>query len=255
MTPSASPWYESGTFWSISVGAVVAAGAAVLGAWATLRAATSKGRLTYCLRKNIALLNADDQIPISLSVVHGSTSVQNPRLVEIQVRNEGRRDIVAGDFHGAIPIKFNLGAPVVALLGIDRHPEVAPEPDVTHEETFLKINPSLIPRGQLVSFSVLIDKEEEVDVEVEAALVDVRVGKRHVTEEAAVSREKYSWTLFACCILFVLLALASSFSFRLNQDLRETRKDLDSEYNLVKAWIKHSKQLEKDLDGCRKKGS
>ncbi|MGA5508991.1 hypothetical protein [Streptomyces umbrinus] len=255
VTLTASSWYESGTFWTILFGVVATACAAILGAWATLRAGNPKRRLNYCLRRNIALINNPDQMPISLAVSHGVTSLQNPRLAEVQLWNDGRLDITANDFHNATPIKFDFGAPVVAVLGIDRHPGTAPEPDVTHEGTFLKLNPSLLPRSQSVSISVLVDREDEADIVVEAALVNVRLNRRYEHAEPMIPSWKYTVAFLACSIFFAVAIITAALWYNTKRDLDSTVKDLRQEYKTGESWIKYSHQLEKDLETCRKKGS
>ncbi|MGW7408004.1 hypothetical protein ACWGI9_30580 [Streptomyces sp. NPDC054833] len=244
MTHIAAAWYESDTFWSISVGAVVAIATAALGAWATLRSASPKRRLTYCLRKYTSLLNTIDEIPSTLSVTHGTTEIANPHIAEVQLCNQGRRDITSTDFHNGEPIRFNFGAPVVAVLGIERGMATYPEPEVTHSDGLLSVGPSLLPRGQAISISVLLDGEG-TEFEIQTALVDVRVTRQHEEEERVFSLDAY---LFAwlCAGFFLILTAGLFFGYLRSQH------DANNAWSVSDEWTGYAHKLEKQLNSCKK---
>jgi hypothetical protein len=170
----ANPWYESGSFWQFAITTLVAVAVGALGAFATLRASNPKLRLSYRALINTSLLTASTRQAAHLSVTYGGTVVPRPRLVEVELRNAGRRDITASMFHGGDPIKFDLGADVIAVLDVDVQPGATTPPRVVATGTSVEVHPSLLVRQQSIVISVLVDGHR-TDLSCQAPLVDVEV--------------------------------------------------------------------------------
>ncbi|MFE5089473.1 hypothetical protein ACFRCI_03545 [Streptomyces sp. NPDC056638] len=165
MKTLAVSWYESSSFWQFAITTIVALAVGALGAYATLRSSHPKRRLTYRTLANTSLF-PDTQFTGGgasvLRVTHGTTPVNRPRLVEVDIRNTGRRDITSAMFHNGDPIQFDLGVGIVAILGVAATPTTSMVPPVVlgpSTQTIL-IDPCLIARKQAVVISALVDGDE-----------------------------------------------------------------------------------------------
>ncbi|MFB8351008.1 hypothetical protein [Streptomyces niveus] len=174
---TASRWYESGSFWQFAITIVVAVAVGALGAFATTRASNPKRRLTYRTLANTSLFVASHSQTGALSVTHLGTAVARPRVIELELKNAGRRDITATQFHAGESIVFDLRAQVVAVLEVTSSPDgaVAPAVTLTSQVGQIQIPPCLLMRKQTVWVSLLVDGSG-ADVRcVAAPLVDVQV--------------------------------------------------------------------------------
>ncbi|MER6254176.1 hypothetical protein ABT224_22750 [Streptomyces sp. NPDC001584] len=181
MTLLASSWYENGTVWTISVGALVAIGVAGFMAWAGLRTVRPKRRLSYCLRRNTSLLNTSDAAAGTLTVTHGATDLTRPRMVEVELSNDGRMAITDRDFHNGDPITFDVGAPIVAVLSTSSLPSQHRTPVTSVGGQLLKVEPSLLSSRQTVSFSLLVNGPA-AGLGCQHSLIDVPLNRREPTD-------------------------------------------------------------------------
>ena len=174
----ATPWYESGSFWQFAITTLVAVAVGFLGAFATLRASNPKRRLAYRTVSNTSLFVASHSQTGALTVAHHGTTVQRPRVVELELKNAGRRDITAAQFHAGESIVYDLGADVVAVLEVASHPSGSVTPSVsisTGNRRQIVIPPCLLTRKQSVSISLLVDGSARPVRCLGAPLVDVQV--------------------------------------------------------------------------------
>ncbi|WP_351233830.1 hypothetical protein [Streptomyces sp. NPDC002133] len=185
MQITAPAWYESGSFWQFGITIFVAMALGALGAFATLRANNPKRRLVYRTLANTSLFTASHSQTGALAVTHGTTPVSRPRVVELELRNAGRRDITVAQFHRSDPIKCDLGADIVAVLDVSTGPAGSTPPSVAVDPASragLLIGPCLLARKQVVQISVLVDGPQS-DVEyLSVPLIDVDRRKEEVVE-------------------------------------------------------------------------
>jgi hypothetical protein len=78
-------------------------------------------------------------------------------VIDVKVANRGYLDIGNQMFNGDDPLEFNLGANVFAVLGHSIEPEVAGRPQWGLRGSLLRINPMIIHRDDVLSFSFLVD--------------------------------------------------------------------------------------------------
>ncbi|MFF3287231.1 hypothetical protein [Streptomyces sp. NPDC003023] len=153
MVMVAGAWYSNAIFWS-ALAVVVAVGAACLTAWATLRAASPKIRLTYDVRSTVDLLPGH----LNLAVLHGGVALATPHVVVFDLANQGRRDIEDDMFPNGAALEFSFGRPVVSILGSTTVRGTAATPilelDMAGRAT---LAPTHIPKGQVVSYTLLFD--------------------------------------------------------------------------------------------------
>ncbi|MEU5651285.1 hypothetical protein ABZ767_18445 [Streptomyces pseudogriseolus] len=205
----AKPWYESGSFWQFAITTLVAVAVGFLGAFATLRASNPKRRLAYWTLANTSLFVASHSQTGALTVAHHGTTVQRPRVVELELRNTGRRDITAAQFHAGQPIVYDLGADVVAVLEVASQPTgtVAPSVGISAGARHrIEVPPCLLARKQKVNISLLVDGPERPVRCLGAPLVDVQV-----RETAEPVRSRSVMLMYGWAINFVVLAIASLF--------------------------------------------
>ncbi|MFH8737371.1 hypothetical protein [Streptomyces sp. NPDC017964] len=154
-----SSWYESGTFWTVSVGAAATILGVVLGAWLTNKFNNPKRRLEYEWRKNTSLLETSSPTGSSLRVQHGTATLAHPRVIDIMLRNSGKKEIVAVDFHAGAPIEIALDCVVVEIKNVATAPSTSLTPAVSISPSGrdLLVSPSLLVGGQEVVISVVAD--------------------------------------------------------------------------------------------------
>ncbi|GAA3500178.1 hypothetical protein GCM10019016_072830 [Streptomyces prasinosporus] len=164
------------------VGLVVTAGGAVLAAWAALKANNPKLRLGYRLHSSAELLA--DHGSSGLSVTHNGTALTSPHVASVQIVNQGRRDIVSAMFHNGDPVEFDLGEPILALLGTESSPSSSHAPSATVSGSKLLVPPSHVRRKQRITYTVLLDgpvaglgtRHSLVNVDVREAGSDDKLG-------------------------------------------------------------------------------
>ncbi|MFB8083897.1 hypothetical protein [Streptomyces sp. NPDC055992] len=200
----AAEWYESDTFWTAA--SVIAAVAVGLGAiWATLRAARPKLRLLFWVCSDTPLLNTSgNDIAGTLTVLHNSVVLTEPRVVEVQLINAGRHDIAASMFHDGDPVCLDLGICIVALLEVSTTSATHRPPAVEVTGNTLTIAPSLLARQQAVTFSLLVDGPSP-ELSCLASLTDVDV--QPVRQQP---RQSARAAVFAANVAQGLLAPATS---------------------------------------------
>ncbi|GGP78529.1 hypothetical protein [Streptomyces melanogenes] len=182
----AESWYENAAFWS-GAGVAVAIAAIVVGAWATLRAAYPRRRLTYYLRSIAPLIPPTASRHGRVAVEIGSVALTDPHVLHVELANPGSHDIPSSAFDGGDPIELDLGANVVTLLATTSTPPHAAAPSVNTDERILTVGPSLIAKGQLVTISVLVDgPAPELTVRTRLTDVSVREGGGAVISAARV---------------------------------------------------------------------
>ncbi|MFD5115189.1 hypothetical protein ACFWNG_23195 [Streptomyces sp. NPDC058391] len=187
----AGEWYESGNFWAASaVFATLAAGAAAV--WAALRAAYPKRRLTYFLANKTRLLARPSGLSEGvLTVTHNGNVLMDPHIVEVQIANTGRRDIPGSLYDNGEPITLEVCADIVELLDITWYGNTHVTPTATVVGSALKVGPTLIPKGQKTSFSLLVDGREP-HLMFTASLVDVDIRRRMTRDDIGSWRDMLS---------------------------------------------------------------
>lgn len=201
MQISAGQWYTSGTFWAAAAVVVSALSAGAAG-WVAFRVANPKRRLVYGLSKASPLIarHHGELGEHSITVSSGEQVLDQPYVLDIQLANQGRRDIPSSAFDTAEPIRLDVGCTIVAIL---RSPSMhvprrtllrqrshilergageprarlvvrgVYHPRVEVDGTALKIGPSLLPKRQKFSLTLLVNGYPQLTCE--AHLIDVEV--------------------------------------------------------------------------------
>jgi hypothetical protein len=170
----AGEWYQSGTFWT-AAGVVAGLIALPVSAWVAFRVAHPKRSVTYRLRSSAYLLHGFRHVRGSMQVSLNGEALAGPHVLLVELRNEGRRDVLSEMYEAGQPIRLHVGAPVLELLGASSEPAGLRPPVVVVAGSELRIGPSLISRGQRISFTVLVDgPQPRLDCHAALAGVDVR---------------------------------------------------------------------------------
>lgn len=175
---SASAWYETWSFWQFAITTLAALMIGALGAFATLRAANPKRRLDFGTGPSVPLLIAAQTGAGTLELTHNGSPVASPRIVELRLRNSGRRDITQSQFHGNDSLRFDFGAQVVGVLGMKSSPAGTIAPSVNlfaTRPTVVEIPPSLLARKQVFEVTLLLDGPDAKVRCTAAPLVDVKI--------------------------------------------------------------------------------
>ncbi|MET9964452.1 hypothetical protein ABZZ80_00625 [Streptomyces sp. NPDC006356] len=206
----AGSWYESGTFWTIAIGALATLLGGAVGAWLTNRYSNPKRELHYAWLKNVSLLHTDAGNPNPLSVHHGASVLANPRIVDVLLRNSGKQPITASSFHGGNSIELDLDATIIDVLTVKSMPSTTMAPNYTHSGSVLSVPPSLLVGGQAVTFSVVVDGPAE-NLALRSPLSDVdpveRSGAGTEPQTPAERRERLKELNYMLNTLGLLVAL------------------------------------------------
>lgn len=188
----AGEWWESGSWWQFAI--TIAAGVAVgvFSAWAALSASNPKRKLNWWVQSNTPLMSVPQYSPGGvLALTFEGVTLDNPRIVELVIANQGRRDITSALFHNNDSIRFDFGAVLCTILDVTTAPQGSVPPSLmaspwrilgsgpasTHRravgETWLDVEPSLLAKGQVVTVVVLLDGEEKPVSLARFPLVDV----------------------------------------------------------------------------------
>ncbi|RSS79503.1 hypothetical protein [Streptomyces sp. WAC06614] len=168
---ASDPFYKSGTFWA--AGAVVAAllvGAGTM--WAALRAANPKRRIEFWM-KDTPLLRDHRTLSGHLEVLRNGSTLADPRLVRVLVRNSSRRDVASAAFDQGTPLRMNLGVPILDVLSTEVKPATAQAPPSAVDGSELRIGPGRIGRGSQVTYLLLVDGRPTFSCQ--HSLIDVTV--------------------------------------------------------------------------------
>ncbi|WP_405479369.1 hypothetical protein [Streptomyces sp. NBC_00009] len=143
---SAESYIGSSDFWNTVITVFVTVVAALLAAWATLRSVNPRRRLVWRQHVNSNLFR-DAGAATAIGVSYGQSVVSEPRLVELLVKNAGRRDLQSSDFVNADnSLVFDFGVPVVAVLNSAVQPPTAAPSVTSHTGSELRIHPGLIAK-------------------------------------------------------------------------------------------------------------
>ncbi|MFG2272090.1 hypothetical protein ACGFNY_20305 [Streptomyces chartreusis] len=170
----AAGYFGSNDFWNTLVSALLGIAVGVASVLATLKAQNPKRRIVWEVHSNQSLVptTTSGAPSVTISHVHSTGPLTEARLVELKLRNAGRKDVIPGDFTlGNESLVFDFGVPVAALLDVATDPPSAPQPNIIISGNELKVASSPILRGQELSYSVLINgPEKKVKIKTAAIL-------------------------------------------------------------------------------------
>jgi hypothetical protein len=153
-----STWYTAGSFWvAVATGLVGLIIGALTVVFTARGGREARRRLVYGMTEVTPLLKDFADINTELEVRHEGKIVNAPYLVELFIGMRGNRDILASDYDQGKALQLDLGVSIVRMLKKESLPDGVRFPDYTITDTRLEIGPSLIVRGQDISFSLLVD--------------------------------------------------------------------------------------------------
>lgn len=159
----------------------------------------SRRRLEYDHDESAPVINQRAQG--SLTVAYGGNHMVDPYVVQFKLANTGRRDVPTSAFDKAIPLRFNFGVEVVAILHSSCRPASIIPPDVAFSEHELSVGPSLIPRGALLECVLLVEGSCS-EVLCRSSLEEVDVTRR--TQEKYTSGMSLKTVLTWAAVAFLL---------------------------------------------------
>ncbi|MGP4111979.1 hypothetical protein ACTWP5_13815 [Streptomyces sp. 4N509B] len=182
MMTTAGAWYTSGTLWT-AVSAIAALVAIPVAAWVAIRVGNPKRLLSYDMSATALLrLGPSNAVRSTLEVRRNGAILTEPHVLEIELRNDGRRDIPSAAFDGGQPLRLDVGVPIVELLETSSAPHGYRVPPITVSGSALEVGPGMISRGQRLTLSVLADGRNP-SLTLDVALLDVRIRRRESGED------------------------------------------------------------------------
>jgi hypothetical protein len=116
----------------------------------------SRRSLAYEYDESVPVINEQAKAA-SLTVAYAGNSLTDPHVIRLELANSGKRDIPSSLFDQDMPIQFDFGVKVVAILHSSYAPASLISPKVEFDGNSLKVGPSLIPRSALVEYVLLVD--------------------------------------------------------------------------------------------------
>jgi hypothetical protein len=107
----------------------------------------------------------DESVPVineharssELTVTYHGDFMSDPHVIQFKLENSGRRDVPSSAFDQAAPLEFDFGVKIAAILHVSYQPPSMVTPNVLLDERALSIGPSLIPRGSILEYLLLVD--------------------------------------------------------------------------------------------------
>ncbi|MFI2667585.1 hypothetical protein [Micromonospora carbonacea] len=153
----AGQWYESGTFWSVAVGALLTVLGFIVGPLIARRIQEARRRLLFSMPTATPLIRTTRFSAANLEVRHDGRPLSHPHVLEIRLTCQGRHDIPSAMFDGGQPLRLDVGVPIINVLDTDSSPDTAPHPVWAADGTAITIGPSLIKKNQTITFALLVD--------------------------------------------------------------------------------------------------
>ncbi|MFD6421573.1 hypothetical protein [Streptomyces sp. NPDC060198] len=149
-------------WWAIIATTLTAILGAPAAAYIQGRIVNGKPILEYQWLKNTALLAAPLGGDSALSIRHQETALRNPRIIDVSIRNAGKKEITESSFHAGNPIEISFDdSTIVEVKGVVTRPADRPQPiwTLSPDNKKLLIQPCLIAGAQESVFSIIADGE------------------------------------------------------------------------------------------------
>lgn len=203
-----APYVGSADFYNTLFSVVFGVLAGCIGAWATFSSTSPKRRIHWVQQSNLSLIPfASMGTPAAMTIRHAASPsvLAEARVVELEIRNAGRRDVQPEDFSlGDDSLVFDFGVPVITVLEIFAKPSHAPKPDTVLSGTLVKIKKSPINRNQSLQFVVLVNGPRREPELKSASILNTPI------KEISVKQKAESWKRDAVTIVGVVVMVISS---------------------------------------------
>ncbi|WP_327749674.1 hypothetical protein [Streptomyces europaeiscabiei] len=161
----------SADMWNTAIASLIAAPIGVAAVWATFRVDRPKKRLIWAIKTDKPLIGRVSGEAVR--VFSRNRHLQMPRLIEIAIKNVGRRDLQVSDFSGGErSLEFLFGNQIVDVTSLSVEPPDAPRPEIHESGNSLSLLPVHFKRGATVSLTVLVDGPKD----------DVRCSRAYIIE-------------------------------------------------------------------------
>lgn len=223
----ATPWFDSGTFWT-AVGSLAGAAALLIAAVSSIRAYfLARRTIIYSVAASFPLISYYPGVTQALKVLHDDKELVDPYVLEIQLASKARRDIPSASFDQGQPLRVDVGVPIISLNKIDVIRKSDPKPKVEIDGATLKIGPSLIRKRQEITLAVLVDGPD-ARLSCQSPIIDVRMRRKIAYERGQMRlRQIVSWAAVAF-VAFYLITQPSSAGLVVHDILNGLRNAGDS---------------------------
>ncbi|WP_406326803.1 hypothetical protein [Streptomyces sp. NBC_00203] len=115
-----------------------------------------------------------------LDISHNGTSLTNPHITGIELKNSGKVDLPSSQFDQSEPLAIDFHAPIVEAVQ-EADPLATFRPTWSKSGSIISVGPTLLPRGSIASFQVLTDGEPNITTQAELTDTEVSISKRGAT--------------------------------------------------------------------------
>jgi hypothetical protein len=152
------------------------------------------------------LINEKAGMSQGIEVSRAGQVLSSPRVVNIELASRGRTDIRREAFDDGQPLALDVGVLIIECLDITSSPSDRQIPSVTVDGTKLFIQPSLIGRRQVITFSLLVDGATPRLSSPAQSLIDVNIRMREpdlVRSAVPPPRTILTFVVLAAAIAFI----------------------------------------------------
>ncbi|MFI6548504.1 hypothetical protein ACIBO9_35200 [Streptomyces prunicolor] len=198
----------SNDFWNTVITVIATLFVGAFGYWATVSVSRPRRLMQWHENLNADLLRVDGAV----TVMSGTATLSEPRLLEIHIKNAGTRDLVVADFvNGDDSLIFDCGAPIVDVLLVKTNPSSTVAPDWQKVNSDLHVKPFFIVKGQSVKFRILTDGPTEKVKLKTAQILETQVRNQPIPDFTPPMTFKEKRAMFAvlgtCAILVIAVPI------------------------------------------------
>jgi hypothetical protein len=125
--------------------------------------------------------------------------------------------VASSHFDSGMPIRLDVGAPIVEILGITCRPDSLHTPTAAVNDTAVTLAPGLIAKGQTIHFSILVDGPSP-RLTCQASLIDVTVQERRdPVQQSHVASRVLTFVMLGGGLVVLLLSGLLSWWFTQGQ--------------------------------------
>jgi hypothetical protein len=168
----ADSWYTSGTLWA-AAGTIAVLVTSAIATYVAFVLASPVRRLECAMTAAPLLQGSAQDMPGLLNITWEGTELRDPNILEVNLVNRGRRDIVGEDFDQSL--EFRVGVRILAILRSASGQGSTAFRAVGFKDDLLMVGPALIRRRQSIKFTLLASGRDPVLTSSAAAVRDVDV--------------------------------------------------------------------------------
>jgi hypothetical protein len=109
-----------------------------------------KREIAYSLESSAPLINDASNLQNGISVIHNGTTLRNPYVTTLKIRNSGRHAVASEHYDQGRPLTLDLGKPIMDLTS-------SASGSYGTQGTSITYGPELLPSGHSLKFTALTE--------------------------------------------------------------------------------------------------